>query len=73
MHRSTLYLIRGQVALAEKIAGLSGIPDAKVFFGKSGTEGTETALLLRHRRRRANQVLAMRNSYHGRGVRRDGR
>src|SRR5246500_466177 len=31
-HTSTLYLIRSQVELAEKIARLSGIPDAKVFF-----------------------------------------
>ena len=46
VHTSTLYLIRGQVELAEKIAQLSGIPDAKVFFTNSGTEANETALLL---------------------------
>src|SRR6202035_5939859 len=32
VHTSTLYLIRGQVELAEKIARLSGIENAKVFF-----------------------------------------
>ena len=32
MHSSTLYLIEQQVELAEQIAELSGIPDAKVFF-----------------------------------------
>ncbi|MFC5290261.1 aspartate aminotransferase family protein [Actinokineospora guangxiensis] len=66
MHTSTLYLIRAQVELAEKIAALSGIPDAKVFFTNSGTEANETALMLATQHRRSNQVLAMRNSYHGR-------
>lgn len=67
VHTSTLYLIRQQVELAEKIATLSGIPDAKVFFANSGTEANETALMLATQARRSNQVLAMRNSYHGRG------
>jgi 4-aminobutyrate aminotransferase len=65
-HTSTLYLIRGQVELAEKIARLSGIPDAKVFFTNSGSEANETALAAALISRKANQVLAMRNSYHGR-------
>jgi 4-aminobutyrate aminotransferase len=67
MHTSTLYLIRQQVELAERIAELSGIPDAKVFFTNSGTEANETALMLATQARRSNQVLALRNSYHGRG------
>jgi 4-aminobutyrate aminotransferase len=67
VHTSTLYLIRRQVELAERIAALSGIPDAKVFFTSSGTEANEAALLLATQHRRSNQVLAMRNSYHGRG------
>jgi 4-aminobutyrate aminotransferase len=66
LHTSTLYLIRAQVELAERIAGLSGIPDAKVFFTTSGTEANEAALLLATTARRSNQVLALRNSYHGR-------
>ena len=66
VHTSTLYLIRNQVELAEKIARLSGIGDAKVFFTNSGTEANETALLLATAARGADQVLAMRNSYHGR-------
>ncbi|WP_027347073.1 aspartate aminotransferase family protein [Hamadaea tsunoensis] len=65
-HSSTLYLIRRQVELAEKIARLSGIPDAKVFLANSGTEANETALMLATQFRRSNQILAMRNSYHGR-------
>ncbi|MCF6475234.1 aspartate aminotransferase family protein [Nonomuraea sp. MG754425] len=66
VHTSTVYLLRGQIELAEKIARLSGIPDAKVFFTNSGTEANETALLLATYARRSDQVLAMRQSYHGR-------
>lgn len=66
LHTSTLYLIRKQVELAERIAELSGIPDAKVFFTNSGTEANETALMLATQYRRSNQILALRNSYHGR-------
>ncbi len=66
VHSSTLYLIRPMVELAERIAGLSGIPDAKVFFANSGSEANETALMLCCTARRSNQVLAIRHSYHGR-------
>ncbi|MGH3494127.1 MAG: aspartate aminotransferase family protein [Sciscionella sp.] len=66
LHTSTLYLIRRQVELAEKVAALSGIEDAKVFFTNSGTEANETALMLATQYRRSHQVLALRNSYHGR-------
>ncbi|ADJ42015.1 aminotransferase [Amycolatopsis mediterranei S699] len=66
LHTSTLYLIRSQVELAERIAKLSNIPDAKVFFTNSGSEANDTALMLATQYRRSNQVLAMRNSYHGR-------
>jgi 4-aminobutyrate aminotransferase len=66
VHTSTLYLIRSQVELAEKLARLSGIENAKVFFTNSGTEANETALMLATAARGSNQVLAMRNSYHGR-------
>ena len=65
VHTSTLYLIRSQVELAEKLARLSGIENAKVFFTNSGTEANETALMLATAARRSNQVLALRNSYHG--------
>ncbi|HEY5985501.1 MAG TPA: aminotransferase class III-fold pyridoxal phosphate-dependent enzyme, partial [Streptosporangiaceae bacterium] len=55
VHTSTLYLIRGQVELAEKLAKLSGITNAKVFFTNSGTEANETALMLATAARRSNQ------------------
>ncbi|MFK0016159.1 aspartate aminotransferase family protein [Streptomyces sp. NPDC091027] len=66
IHSSTLYLNRPMIELAERIAALSGIPDARVFFTTSGTEANDTALLLATTYRRSNQILAMRNSYHGR-------
>jgi len=65
LHTSTLYLIESQIELAEKIADLSGIPDAKVFFTNSGTEANDTALMLATQYRKSNQVLALRGSYHG--------
>ncbi|MDA8385179.1 MAG: aspartate aminotransferase family protein [Actinomycetota bacterium] len=66
IHSSTLYLIEPMVALAERIASLSGIPDAKVFFTTSGTEANDAAMLFATAYRQSNQVLAVRNSYHGR-------
>ncbi len=66
VHTSTLYLIRQQVELAEKIARVSGIPDARVFFTNSGTEANEAAMLMATNIRRSNQILAIKNSYHGR-------
>ncbi|WP_190110762.1 aspartate aminotransferase family protein [Streptomyces cinnamoneus] len=66
LHTSTLYLDRHMVELAERIAALSGIPDARVFFTTSGTEANDAALLLATSFRRSNQILAMRNGYHGR-------
>lgn len=66
VHTSTLYMIEPAIELAEKIAELAPVPDAKVFFTTSGTEANEAALLLACTARRSNQVLALRNSYHGR-------
>ena len=66
LHTSTLYLIESQIELAERIAGLSGIPDAKVFFTNSGSEANDAALMLATQYRQSNQVLAIRGSYHGR-------
>jgi 4-aminobutyrate aminotransferase len=65
LHTSTLYLIESQIELAEKIAGLSGIPDAKVFFTNSGTEANDTALMMATQFRKSNQIIAVRGSYHG--------
>ncbi|HEX2051440.1 MAG TPA: aspartate aminotransferase family protein [Actinomycetota bacterium] len=66
LHTSTVYLIEPAVELAERLVELSPIPDAKVFFTASGSEANEAALLLAASYRRSNQVLALRNGYHGR-------
>jgi 4-aminobutyrate aminotransferase len=66
LHTSTLYLIRPMIELAERISSLSGIPDAKVFLVNSGSEANDTAMQLACTLRRSNQILALRNSYHGR-------
>lgn len=66
VHSSTVYLIKPMIELAELIASLAPMPNAKVFFTASGTEANEAALLLATTVRRSNQVLTLRNSYHGR-------
>jgi 4-aminobutyrate aminotransferase len=66
LHTSTLYLNEPMVELAEMVAEMSGIPDAKVFFTPSGSEANDAAILLATSYRKSNQVLALRNSYHGR-------
>ena len=66
LHTSTLYLIEQQIEFAEMVTDLAPISDAKVFFTNSGTEANDTALLLATSYRQSNQILAMRNSYHGR-------
>ena len=66
MHTSTLYLNEQVVAFAEEVAAVSGIPDARVLFTTSGSEANDTTILIATNYRRSNQVLAMRNSYHGR-------
>ncbi|WP_419842169.1 aspartate aminotransferase family protein [Candidatus Poriferisodalis sp.] len=68
MHTSTLYLNEEMIAFAEEVAAVSGIPDPRVLFTTSGSEANDTAILLATNYRSTNQVLAMRNSYHGRSL-----
>jgi 4-aminobutyrate aminotransferase len=66
-HSSTLYLIRPMVELAERLTGLAPIDlPVKAFFVGSGTEAVEAALLFATNWRRSNEIIALRNSYHGR-------
>jgi 4-aminobutyrate aminotransferase len=67
MHTSTLYLSEPMIEFGEMVAAASGIPDARVYFTPSGSEANDAALLLATSYRRSSQVLAIRNSYHGRG------
>jgi 4-aminobutyrate aminotransferase len=69
LHSSTLYLIENQVRLAEKLVELSPVSgDQKVFFVGSGSEANEAALLFSTAYRGSNEVIALRNSYHGRSL-----
>ncbi len=68
MHTSTLYLNEEMIAFAEEVADVSGIPDARVLFTTSGSEANDTAIMLATCYRHSNQILAMRNSYHGRSL-----
>jgi 4-aminobutyrate aminotransferase len=66
LHTSTLYLIEQQIEFAEMVTDLAPIRDAKIFFTNSGTEANDAAMLLATSYRHSNQILAIRNSYHGR-------
>lgn len=66
LHSSTLYLLSGQVRLAERLAAASQMRDPRVFFVNSGSEAVEAALLITTAHASSNQVLALRGSYHGR-------
>ena len=66
LHTSTLYLSEPMIEFAEMVAEASGIPDARVYFTPSGSEANDAALLLATSYRKSNQILAIRNSYHGR-------
>ena len=65
-HTSTLYISEPVVALAEDIARLSGIPNARVFFTASGSEANDTAVMAACSFRGSGEMLALRNGYHGR-------
>src|SRR5262245_55767593 len=67
MHTSTLYLSPPMIEFGEMVCAVSGIPDARVYFTPSGSEANDAALLLATNYRRSSQILAVRNSYHGRG------
>lgn len=68
-HVSTLFATEPQAALAQRIAGLT--PGGKLtrsFFTNSGTEANETAILLARCYTGADEIIALRHSYHGRSA-----
>jgi 4-aminobutyrate aminotransferase len=66
IHTSTLFLIRSQIELAERIRAMTPPKLNKVFFTNSGTEANEAAFLLATLNRNSNELIALRHSYHGR-------
>ena len=66
-HVSNFFATEPQVALAEKLLSLLGLPSGggKVFFANSGAEANEAAFKLSRRTGRT-QLVAMEGSFHGR-------
>ncbi|MDP9295882.1 MAG: acetylornithine/succinylornithine family transaminase [Actinomycetota bacterium] len=68
---SNLYATEPQVHLAERLAAISGIPEAQVFFSNSGAEANEAALKLVRKwglGRGRTKIVALDGSFHGRTV-----
>jgi 4-aminobutyrate aminotransferase-like enzyme len=65
-HTSTLFLIRSQIELAERLRQMTPARLNKVFFTNSGTEANEAAFLITTLARNSNELVALRHSYHGR-------
>ncbi|MBA2276753.1 MAG: aspartate aminotransferase family protein, partial [Chloroflexia bacterium] len=65
-HSSTLFLIRSQIELAERIREMTPAKLNKVLFVNSGTEANEAAFLVTTLNRNSNELIALRHSYHGR-------
>jgi 4-aminobutyrate aminotransferase len=66
IHTSTLFLIRSQIELAERIKAMTPPKLNKVFFTNSGTEANEAAFLVTTLNHNSNELIALRHSYHGR-------
>ncbi|HYJ28468.1 MAG TPA: acetylornithine transaminase [Nocardioides sp.] len=64
-HVSNFFATEPQVALAERLVGLLGWTDARVFLSNSGTEANEAALKLTRRTGRT-RIVAAEGSFHGR-------
>jgi acetylornithine/N-succinyldiaminopimelate aminotransferase len=71
VHTSNLFLTEPAVALAERLARITGWDDAKVFFAQCGATANEAAIKLarRHGKRQHPdkvRVVALEGSFHGR-------
>lgn len=64
-HVSNLYAHPNVIALAEKLAKLTGDKSARVFFCNSGAEANEAALKLSRKTGRT-RIVATKDSFHGR-------
>ena len=72
VHVSNLFQIPEQARLAERLVGVTGIPDGRVFFCNSGAEAAETAIKLARKAGRARrnadvfEIIVGSHSFHGR-------
>jgi len=65
-HCSTLYIIPGQVELAERLSEIAPRGINKFTFANSGTEAIEAAILMAQIATGNEEVIALRHSYSGR-------
>jgi acetylornithine aminotransferase len=66
---SNLYATEPQARLADRLAALMPVPDARVFFCNSGAEANEAAIKLARKHGLANgrpAIVALEESFHGR-------
>src|SRR3989338_1814945 len=61
---SNLYYSEPQVALAERLANLSGL--GKCFFSNSGTESAEAAIKLARKHTKKPGIISTKHGFHGR-------
>jgi acetylornithine/N-succinyldiaminopimelate aminotransferase len=66
-HVSNFFATPAQVALATRLAALTGDPDAKVFFTNSGTEANEAAFKLTRMTGRT-KIISTEGAFHGRSM-----
>jgi acetylornithine/N-succinyldiaminopimelate aminotransferase len=72
VHVSNLFQIPEQARLAERLVGVTGMPDGRVFFCNSGAEAAETAIKLARKAGRARrqadvyEIIVGSHSFHGR-------
>ncbi len=66
-HVSNFFATPAQVALATRLAGLTGDPDAKVFFTNSGTEANEAAFKITRMTGR-RRIISTEGAFHGRSM-----
>src|SRR5919199_717910 len=66
-HVSNFFATPAQVALARRLAGLTGDPDAKVFFTNSGTEANEAAFKITRMTGRT-RIISTEGAFHGRSM-----
>ena len=65
-HTSTLYLNENQVSAARRLAELAPDRLRRCFFGNSGTEAVETAIMMACIHTGRSEVIALRHAYSGR-------
>ena len=66
IHSSTLFLIRSQIELAERLRAMTPPHLNRALFTNSGTEANEAAFLITTLARNSNELIALRHAYHGR-------